>query len=140
MKTLLGFLIALTPLTASGQSDPNNAYSRAKGPVEMCGVRGKNVKDLVRRVRNSRALRLSPIESDRFELFQTVQPKYQLLITKPSEAAYPAVSCRHLYAAGGSLRVNRQLRCEAGRAECDALFQELRGLDAAFTRAMQTGS
>ena len=82
----------------------------------------------------------SPLDTPRFELFADARQTYQLIFTRPSEAAYPAATCRHTFEKDGSVRMNRSMSCEAGRAECDGLFLEFQALDAQLTASFQGGS
>ena len=131
-------LAAASP--SSGQSVPAGVHSFADGPAEMCGIVGVDAADLLVTARRSTSLRVVPISSARFEMFEGGEPsKYQLVATRPTEPAHPAVSCRELYEEGGALRMKRSMRCDADRADCDALFQEFQTLDAEFTSAIRDG-
>jgi len=134
-------LLVGAPSPSGAQSVPEGVHSLANGPAEMCGIVGDDATDLLATARRSPDLRAVPIFSDRFELFEGGDPVfYQLVATLPSEPAHPAVSCRELYEEGGTLRMKRSMRCDAERADCDALFQEFQALDAELTRAMEGGS
>jgi len=104
----------------------------------MCGLEGRDALDLMEKARKSQELHRVDIQSSRFELFETAKPKYQLVITRPSEPAYPAVSCRHVYEQDGALQMDRSMRCDAGRAACDALFLEFQALDEKMKQAVQS--
>jgi len=133
-----GLLVAASP--SSGQSVPEGIHSLANGPAAMCGIVGADAADLLATARRSSGLRAVPIPSDRFEMFEGGEPvRYQLVATLPTEPAHPAVSCRELYEEGGALRMKRSMRCDADRADCDALFQEFQALDAEFTSAIRGG-
>lgn len=140
-RTLLAvaaLLLAASP--SSGQSVPEGIHSLADGPAEMCGIVGADAVDLVVTARRSSALRAVPILSDRFEMFEGGEPlRYQLIATLPTEPAHPAVSCREVYEEGGAFRMKRSMRCDADRADCDALFREFQALDAEVTRAIRGG-
>lgn len=126
---------------SSAQSVPEGVHRLADGPAAMCGIVGANAADLLATARRSPNLRAVPIPSDRFEMFEGDQPlPYQLVATLPSEPAHPAVSCREIYEEGGTLRLRRSMRCDADRADCDALFLEFQTLDAEMTRAIRGGS
>lgn len=123
------------------QTVPEGVHELANGPTEMCGLTGRNAADFIAQARQSSGLRAVTIPSNRFEMFEGGDPIiYQMVITLPSEPAFPAASCRELYEEGGSLRMKRSMRCDAGRAECDALFLEFQALDAQLTRELQGGS
>lgn len=134
-------LIVAAPFPSGAQSVPEGVHRLADGPAAMCGIVGADASDLLATARQSADLRAVPIASDRFEMFEGGDPvRYQLVATLPREPAYPAVTCRELYEEGGALRMKRSMRCDAERADCDALFREFQALDAEFTRAMQGGS
>jgi hypothetical protein len=124
-----GLLVALFPSAASAQSVPEGIHSDATGPTAMCALRGRDARELMERVRAAANLRRSPIESDRFEVFESLDHHDQWVLTRPSEPAYPAVTCRHFYVENGSTFHTRNMRCDADRAACDRLFIEFRELD-----------
>ena len=106
----------------------------------MCGVTGRNAEDLMRTVRQMHRFRAQPINSPRFELFATEDSLTQWVFTRPSEPAFPAVSCRHVYRKKeGGFSLARDLRCDASREACDRLFIELRDLDNLAREAINGG-
>lgn len=141
-RLVLAVALLLGAVSPSGaQSVPEGIHSLAVGPATMCGIVGADATDLLATARRSPDLRAVPIPSDRFEMFEGGDPlRYQLVATLPTEPAHPAVSCRELYEEGGTLRMKRSMRCDAERADCDALFQEFQALDAEATRMMRGGS
>jgi len=132
-----GAALAAVAQISAAQQVPEGVHQEASGPSEMCGVTGLNALDLVAQAKASDELQPVPIETERFIMFANADHSYQLVATTPSEAAYPAVSCRHTYEQQGSIRMNRSMRCDAGRAECDALFLEFQELDAQMTRSLR---
>jgi len=133
-------LLLLTPAGAtSAQSVPESIHSEAQGPTQLCGLTADSVAALRTKAASSETLRVVPIDTPRFELYADADQTYQLIFTRPSEAAYPAATCRHTFDEDGSVRMNRSMRCEGGRAECDALFLEFQALDAQLTSALQGG-
>ena len=137
LSALLALLLATAPGTALSQAVPEGVHRDASGPFEMCGFAATDVADLKAKVRESERFQQTPIDTDRFELYSASDPLQQITFTNSSEAAYPAVTCRHLYEEDGRLRMARSMRCDAGREECDALFIEFRELDAQMTRSLQ---
>jgi hypothetical protein len=123
-------LLACFALPARGQLVPEGIHQNATGPSEMCGISGRDARDLIEKARTSPALRATPIKSDRFELFVSTQGMDQVVVTRPGEPAYPSVTCRHVYQdAEGNWLHERQMRCEASREACDRLFIEFKRLD-----------
>lgn len=53
----------------------------------------------------------------------------QWALTRPTEPAYPSVTCRHAYQQDGNWYQIRNMRCDAGRAACDHLFIDFQQLD-----------
>lgn len=141
LRFILAVVMLLTAFRpSSAQIVPDNVYSPANGPAEMCGIVGRDAADLLAKARQSADLRAANISSDRFELFEGGNPlRFQLLATLPAEPAFPAVSCREVYEKDGALQMKRTMRCDADRTACDALFLELQDLDAQVTRAMRGG-
>jgi hypothetical protein len=121
------------------QEVPEGIHSEARGPSEMCGLVGRDAPDLLAQAKASSDLTQVPIETERFVLFANADHSYQLVATTASEAAYPAVSCRHTYEQDGRMRLRRSLRCDAGRAVCDALFLEFQALDAEMAQDIRGG-
>jgi len=75
-----------------------------------------------------------------FDSDMTDREMVQWAFTLPGEAAYPAVTCRHVYkTAGGAWRMERDMRCDASRAACDALFIQFRDLDEQARQELQRG-
>ncbi len=137
----LAALLLLGPVdAASAQSVPEGVHSEAQGPVQLCGLVADSVASLRTKAAASETLRVVPLDTPRFDLYADARQTYQLIFTRPSEAAYPAATCRHTFEEDGSVRMNRSMRCEAGRAECDALFLEFQALDAQLTSSIQGGN
>jgi len=139
---MITLMVAVLMLWAGADSSglqavPEGTHRDADGPVEMCGLKAEDVPALRVAAVASTQLRSVPIESDRFELFASPDQNFQLLFTLPAEAAYPAATCRHVYEQDGYLRMSRSMRCEVGRAECDALFLEVQALDSQLTSALR---
>ncbi len=130
-------IFAAAPPVVAAQTVPEGIHREAKGPSEMCGLVGQDALDLAAKAKASTTLKPSKLESDRFEVFQTEPPWQQLAVTKPSEPAHPAVTCRYTFQEGGAFKMSRSMRCDAGRAECDALFVEFQKLDAAMIQDLQ---
>lgn len=134
---LVALCVTLQVQAARAQEVPDGVYSVAEGAVEFCGLSAANVTALRGEALKSEALASIPIDSDRFELFADPDHSNQLVFTLSGEPAYPAASCRHTYVESGNLRMSRELRCEASRTDCDALFLEFQELDAGLTRELR---
>ena len=134
---IIAIATAAMPQDVAAQAVPEGIHRYADGPAEMCGLVGRNASDLIDQARKSNTLQPRDIGSDRFELFESDPPTFQLVVTRPSELAHPAASCRHTFEQDGQVMMKRSLRCDAGRAECDALFLEFQALDDALTSALK---
>lgn len=137
---LFRFLLLLslglaTPAVA--QVVPEGIHTDAQGPSTMCGLTGADARDLIQQVRTRPGLMAQSSGSDRFDLYASDDSLIQWVITKPSEAAHPAITCRHVYkGSDGAWMQNRNMRCDAGRAACDRLFTEFRELDLQVRQAL----
>ncbi|RVD55775.1 hypothetical protein EN828_22135 [Mesorhizobium sp. M2D.F.Ca.ET.185.01.1.1] len=115
-------------------SGAETVYSYEHGPSTMCGIHGGDTADFLRQVRAS--LRQAPA-SDRFDLFVAGDGVTQWVFTKPSEKAYPAVTCRWLDKdPQGHWILKRKIRCEANRAACERLADEFASLDDQLRRSL----
>lgn len=106
-------------------------------PTRMCGLTGSSAQDFIDQARRSTTLLPWPSDTRRFEIFQTAEPHYQLVVTTPTEPAHPAASCRETDLENGVWTLKRDMRCDGVRADCDALLVEFQALDAAMTRYLR---
>ena len=132
---------ALWAPAAAAQRVPEGIHSIQSGPVEMCGIRGRDLGAYVAALRTSPAHRPEAIGSDRFELFVAKEGWDQIVLTRPTEPAHPAATCRHaLRDAEGNFMMERQMRCDASREACDRLFLEFQALDERMRQEIATRS
>ena len=136
-RLLYPVFLAMMSWQSSAQLVPEGVHHIDQGPVAMCGLVGRDVRDFVSHLRASPSFQAHPIESSRFELFASTHDMDQIVVTRPSEPAYPAVTCRHIYQEGGAWLSSRATRCEASRDACDRLYVEFQNLDAEMRRAVQ---
>ena len=127
---VLSVVLAAAPDAVVAQAVPEGIHRDGQGATELCGLTAANVSELRAMVMQASDFSAKPIDSSRFELFSADAPLRQLVFTRDSEEAYPAATCRRVEERDGSLHLVRSMRCEAGRAECDALFLEFQALDA----------
>ncbi len=136
-SALAGALILGAPVETTTQVTPEEAHRDAKGPSKLCGISGRDAEELMRIVRQTSRFREQPINSSRFEAFATKDGMTQWVFTRPSEPAYPAVTCRQVFRdEEGGLSQTRALLCGASREACDRLFVEFRDLDAQMVQAV----
>jgi hypothetical protein len=128
ISTALAVLM-IVPTPALAQAVPEGVHSDANGPSNICGITGENALAIRAKLRGDRNIVEKPSGSDRFETyFSSTEPK-QWTVTTTKDAAYPAVTCVFLYNSGGGTDMSREMRCDASRAACDALFQEFEAND-----------
>lgn len=102
----------------------------------MCDIHGADTADFLRKVRARASFHQAPA-SARFELFVSDDRVTQWVFTEPSEAAYPAVTCRWLDKdSQDHWIIKRKIRCEADRAACDRLADEFQKLDDQVRRSL----
>ena len=139
MKCLLltaAILLSAFPSETRSQPVPEGIHREAQGPSQMCGLTGANALDLIRQVTASPNFRRAS-GSNRFEFYLSTNGADALVFTLPSEPAYPAITCRHLFDQAGSTYQERTMRCDASREACDRLFLEFRALDEELARSLR---
>jgi len=126
---LLSVLLAMhSPAVA--QSVPEGDHTDATGPSNICGLTGQDALAIRAKLRADPNIVEKPSGSARFETyFSSAEPK-QWTVTTTKDAAYPAVTCGYLYNSGGGTDMSREMRCDASREACDALFEEFQANDA----------
>ena len=128
------FVAGAILIASADISGAETVYRYEHGPSTMCGIHGGGTADFLRQVRAS--LHQAPA-SDRFDLFVGDDGVTQWVFTKPSEKAYPAVTCRWLDKdSQGHWIIKRKIRCEADRAACDRLAGEFATLDDQLRRSL----
>lgn len=133
MKVMVLALITLAACSPAlmAQQVPEGIHSPASGPVNLCGHVEPDLVAFETWVRANPSLQEDE-GTDRFEVFNAVRaPLRQYILARPSEPAYPAITCR-LFSnrPDGGSNMTRQMRCDASREACDALFIEFQELDA----------
>lgn len=109
---------------------PGGVYSPRVGNVSLCGQEAASLAELDAWIRSTDSL--APGNSDaRFEVFDaTGQPFRQYVLTRPSEYAHPAITCRLVTEnPDGTAGFSREMSCDADKASCDRLFLEFYELD-----------
>jgi hypothetical protein len=130
MRTMSLFsVLLLVHSPAAAQSVPEGVHTDATGPSSICGITGENALAIRAKLKNDPTIIEKPSGSYRFETyFSSAEPK-QWTVTTQKDAAYPAVTCVYLYNSGSGADMSREMRCDASRAACDALFQEFEAND-----------
>jgi hypothetical protein len=120
----------IAPSPALAQAVPEGVHTDANGPSDICGIRGENALAIRAQLKADRNIVEKPSGSDRFETYFSSAETKQWTVTTKKDAAYPAVTCVYLYNSGGGTEMSRDMRCDASREACDALFQEFEANDA----------
>ena len=131
------FLSSFTATAVRAQLVPEGVHKDATGPSEMCGLSGRNASELAERVRAAPNLRKMEVGTDRFEVYASENQFVQFALTLPTEAAYPAVTCRYVFEQNGEMLQKRSMRCDASRDACDRLFLEFQELDERLRQQFQ---
>ena len=123
-------VLGLAP-PASAQTVPEGIHSLAAGPATICGIKASSAAEFADRLERSGLERQDG--GPRFDVYMSPSVSddiVQWAVTRKGEPAYPAVTCRHVYKTpDGSWMQDRQMRCDASREACDALFVEFNELD-----------
>jgi hypothetical protein len=140
MRRRLALLVvgsALLRSPALAQAVPEGVHSEVTGASEVCGITGEDALAIRRMLRSDPTIVERPSSSPRFETyFSSVETK-QWTVTTKADAAHPAVTCVHLYDSGGGTDMKRQMRCDASRKACDALFLEFESHDQLIRRQVK---
>jgi hypothetical protein len=78
-------------------------------------------------------------ETDRYVTYEGPMPMTLWAFAKPSNFAYPVATCIRVFEPGGEVLMDRKLRCDAMRDQCDRAFLEFQDLDARNRVAIQGG-
>lgn len=132
-STFLGALALV--VASSSQVAPEVIYSRDGGPIEMCGLAAPDIASMRQAVRDAGFT--EGAVSPEFVQFMSAEGTSDVVFSTPAYFAHPLVTCRDFVARDGALFLNRQMRCDADRASCDAALQEFNELDAQMISAIQ---
>lgn len=136
---LLVLVAVMWPSPMIAQSVPEGVHSDADGPSDLCGVSGENALAIRAKLKSDPSITEEPSGSPRFETyFSSVETK-QWTVTTKRDAAYPAATCVHLYNSKGGTNMKREMRCDASRAACDALFREFEASNTAIRNQLKGG-
>lgn len=128
-NSLAAALTLLLHSPAFGQTVPDGVHGDANGTSNICGVDGGNALAIRKKLRSDPHIAERASGSDRFETYFSSSEAKQWTFTTRRDAAYPAVTCVSLSTSGQGTDMQRQMRCDAGRAACDALFLEFEASD-----------
>lgn len=111
------------------QTAPEGAHKNANGPSDICGISGDDALAIRESLRADPDIVEEPSSSERFETYFSSVESKQWTVTTKADVAYPAVTCVHLFTSENGTDMRRQMRCDASRAACDALFIEFTAHD-----------
>jgi hypothetical protein len=125
--------LACVPLlmaqTAPQPLVPEGVHSLAKGPETICGVTGASALDFQRLVKASPAAKYNN-ETDRYLTYEGPMPMTLWAFAKRSNFAYPIATCVRVFEKDGGVFMERKMRCDANREQCDRAYLEFEELDA----------
>ena len=127
--TVIFAVLLCLPSPVLSQTVPEGVHNDVSGPSDVCGVTGEGALTIRASLRSNPAIREEPSGSVRFETYFSSTESKQWSVTTKEDAAYPAVTCVHLFNSGGGTDMQRQMRCDASREACDALFVEFHAHD-----------
>ena len=109
---------------------PEGIHHDAKGPSTLCGITGASALDVEQEVRATPTVRYAG-ESDKFVIFDAEGSEglRQWVFSKPTYVAYSLATCRRAYPENGMMMMQRDMRCEDTREDCDRAFLEFQSLD-----------
>ncbi|MEZ5748584.1 MAG: hypothetical protein R3D83_01410 [Caenibius sp.] len=137
--SLLFFGSVLLHSPALAEAVPEGVHNDTNGASNVCGITGRNALAISDKLRSDPTIAEKPSGSRRFKTyFSSVETK-QWTVTTKEEAAYPAVTCVHIFHSGGGTDMKRNMRCDASRKACDALYLEFRAHDEQIRRQVRGG-
>lgn len=116
---------------------PEEIHSDAQGEGSVCGITGDGALAIRDALRSDSNINQEPSPSQRFETYFSAIDTKQWTVTTKSDAAYPAVTCVFLFNSSNGVEMQRQMRCDASREACDALFLEFRSNDDRVRRQLR---
>jgi len=131
----LFFMVSLSqPVVA--QLVPEGIHSDAQGPSTICGITAKDAEDFEAKVRANPKYRQREAD-ERFLLFSSSDSKTQWVFATRKNWHYPLATCRQLTKGpDGSLYLDRDMRCDGSRSDCDRAFLEFQALDEQLEKAL----
>ena len=133
------FVLLFVHSSALTQTVPEGVHRDANGPSSVCGVSGEDALAIRAKLKSDSTIVEKPSGSNRFETYFSKLESKQWTVTTTMDAAFPAVTCVYLYNSGGGTDMKREMRCDASREACDALFQEFEANDANIREEIRGG-
>jgi hypothetical protein len=127
--------VIASPLSA--QTVRDGVHTDATGPSNLCGVAGADALAIREKLRADPSITKKPSGSKRFEAYFSVTEAKQWTVTTKADVAYPAVTCVSLYNSGAGTEMQRDMRCDASRKRCDALFSEFEANDERIRKSLK---
>ena len=127
------------PSPTLAQAVPEGVHKEASVASNVCGVTGQDALAIREKLRSEPTIVEEPSGTSRFETYYSSEETKQWTVTTQADAAYPAVTCVHIYNSGGGTDMSRQMRCDASRDACDALFLEFQEHDEQIRRQLRGG-
>jgi hypothetical protein len=137
MRTAFALLALLLMAQTKPPLVPEGIHVLAHGPETICGVTADSAKEFEKQVRASPNARLYR-ETDQFVVYEGPQKTSQWAFAKPGYFAYPLATCRSLETEDGAVYMNRLMRCDASRDDCDRAFLEFHSLDEQAKQSVQS--
>lgn len=134
---ILALLSASLHSQLMAQAVPQGIHSDAPGESRVCGISGSDALAIRDVLRSDPTITEEPSPSARFETYFSSSETKQWTVTTKADAAYPAVTCVHLFTSDGGTDMQRQMRCDATRDACDALFLEFRAHDGGIRKQIR---
>ncbi len=134
---ILALLVASLHSPSFAQTVPEGIHSDAPGESSVCGIIGSDALAITDALRSDPTITEEPSPSKRFETYFSSTETKSWTVTTKADAAYPAVTCVHFFGSNGGTDMQRQMRCDASREACDALFLEFQAHDAVIQKQIR---
>ena len=118
----------LMPEMVSAQSVPEGIHTVGTGAPTLCGMTGPSLSDIERQVLSDNSF-AEENSTDKYRVFNRTRDLVQMVFPRAQLHPFAMATCRKVVPNGAGSTIQRELRCDGTRAQCDAVFLEFKQLD-----------
>ena len=135
MRMLILLLAPLLMAQSEPPLVPESIHSDASGPPELCGLSGRDVADIERKVVDDFSFQEEG-STDKYRVFVRERDFVQFVFPRPATLSFPMATCRKVISQSDGTYVQRELHCAGTREECDRIYLEFQALDDKVKQAL----
>jgi hypothetical protein len=137
MRRITPFIaLVLMAQTEPSTRVPEGIHTLANGPETICGITASSARDFESQVRRSPAAKYNN-ETDQYLTYEGPMPLTLWAFAKQANFAYPVATCARIFEKGGAVLMERKMRCDASREQCDRAYREFEQLDNSNRESIQ---